>query len=97
MSVKSGFDMIKDTFKGWQEDGALDLGAALAYYALFSLAPLLLIATAVAGLLWDRGKVQGQLIDQLQGLVGPQGAQAIETMLANAGKHGAGSPRSSAW
>jgi membrane protein len=86
MSVKSGFDMIKETFKGWQEDGALDLGAALAYYAIFSLAPLLLIVIAVASLVWGRGAVQGQLVGELRGLVGEQGGQAIQTMVANAGK-----------
>jgi len=90
MNVKAGFDMIKETFKEWQEDGALDLGAALSYYAIFSLAPLLLIVIGVAGLVWGREAVQGQLVSQLQGLVGEQGGQAIQTMIANAGKHGSG-------
>jgi membrane protein len=90
MSVKPGFDLIKESFKEWQKDGALDLGAALAYYAIFSLAPLLLVALAVAGLLWDRGQIQSQLIAQVQDLMGPQGAQAVETMLSNAGRHGSG-------
>ncbi|HTG34192.1 MAG TPA: YihY/virulence factor BrkB family protein [Thermoanaerobaculia bacterium] len=88
--VKSGFDLIKESFKGWKEDGALDLGAALAYYTIFSLAPLMLIVVAVAGLVWGREAVQGQLVGQLQGIVGPQGGQAIQTMVANAGQHGSG-------
>jgi membrane protein len=88
--VKSGFDLIKASFKGWQEDGALDLGAALAYYTIFSLAPLLLIVIAVAGLVWGREAVQGQLMGQMQGIVGAQGAEAIQTMVANAGKQGSG-------
>ena len=90
MNVKSGFDMIKESFKGWMEHGALDLGAALAYYAIFSLAPLLLIVIGVAGLIWSRDAVQGQLVGQLQGIVGQQGGQAIQAMIANAGKHGSG-------
>ena len=90
MNVKSGFSLIKESFQEWQKDGALDLGAALAFYTIFSLAPLLLVALAVAGLLWDRGQIQGQLIAQIQGLVGPQGAQAVQMMLANAGRHGSG-------
>jgi membrane protein len=90
MNVKPGFGLIKETFQGWSDDGALDLGAALAYYALFSLAPLLLIVIAVAGLVWGREAVQGQLVSQLQGLVGTEGGQAIQTMIANAGKHGKG-------
>lgn len=88
--VKSGFDLIKESFKGWKDDGALDLGAALAYYTIFSLAPLLLIVTAVAGLVWGREAVQGQLVGQMRGIVGPQGGQAIQTMVANAGQHGGG-------
>lgn len=90
MNVKPGLNLIKESFKEWQKDGALDLGAALAYYTIFSLAPLLLVALAVAGLLWDRGQIQEQLIGQIQGLMGPQGAQAVQTMLANAGQHGSG-------
>jgi membrane protein len=83
-------DMLKETFTGWADDGALDLGAALAYYAIFSLAPLLLIVIAVAGLVWGREAVQGELVGQLRGLVGEQGGEAIQTMIANAGKHGSG-------
>lgn len=90
MNVKSGFGLIKESFQEWQKDGALDLGAALAFYTIFSLAPLLLVALAVAGLLWDRGQIQGQLIAEIQGLMGPQGAQAVQTMLANAGQHRSG-------
>jgi membrane protein len=82
--------LLKETFAGWSDDGALDLGAALAYYAIFSLAPLLLIVIGVAGLVWGREAVQGQLVSQLQGLVGTEGGQAIQTMIANAGKHGKG-------
>jgi membrane protein len=82
--------LLKETFTGWSDDGALDLGAALAYYAIFSLAPLLLIVIAVAGLVWGRQAVQGQLVSQLQGLVGEQGGQAIQTMIANASKPGSG-------
>jgi membrane protein len=89
-AVKSGFSMIKESFKGWMDDGALDLGAALAYYTIFSLAPLLLIVIGVAGLVWGREAVQGQLVSQLQGVVGPQGSEAIQTMIANAGRHGSG-------
>lgn len=90
LSAKSLFGLVKESFREWQTDGALDLGAALAYYAIFSLAPLLLVVIGVAGLVWGREAVQGQLVSQLQGLVGEQGGQAIQTMIANAGKHGSG-------
>lgn len=90
MNVKPGFSLIKESFQEWRKDGALDLGAALSYYTIFSLAPLLLVALAVAGLLWDRGQIQSQLIGQMQSLMGQQGAQAVQTMLDNAGRQRSG-------
>jgi len=90
MNVKSGLRLIKESFQEWRNDGALDLGAALAYYTIFSLAPLLLIVIAVAGLFFGRDAVQGRLVGELQGLVGPQGGQAIQTMVANAGRERSG-------
>jgi membrane protein len=90
MDVKSAFGLVKESFKEWQEDGALDLGAALAYYTIFSIAPMLLVVVAVAGWVWGREAVQGQLVSQMQGLLGTQGAEAIQGMIANAGKHGSG-------
>jgi membrane protein len=86
--VKSGFGLLKETFQEWKDDEALELGAALAYYTLFSLAPLLLIIIAIAGLVWGREAVQGQIVQQIQGLVGRQGAEAVQTMVANAGRQG---------
>ncbi len=90
MNPKSGLGMLKETFKEWQDDDALQLGASLSYYTIFSLAPMLLIVIAVAGLIYGREAVQGQLVGQLRGLVGEQGGEAIQTMVANAGLHGSG-------
>ena len=90
MNPKSGFGLLKETFKEWQDDDALQLGASLSYYTIFSLAPLLLIVIAVAGLVYGREAVQGQLVGELRGLVGEQGGEAIQTMVANAGRHGSG-------
>jgi membrane protein len=84
------FSLAKESFKEWQEDGALQLGAALSYYTIFSIAPLLLIAIAIAGVAFGREAVEGQLVGQIEGLVGRQGAEAVQTMIANAGKHGQG-------
>lgn len=86
MNVKSGFQMLKETFQEWKDDEALQLGAALAYYTIFSIAPMLLVAISVAGLVWEREAVQGQIVQQIQGLVGREGAEAIQTMVANAGR-----------
>ncbi|HSN85991.1 MAG TPA: YihY/virulence factor BrkB family protein [Thermoanaerobaculia bacterium] len=90
MNLKSGFGMLKESFQEWKDDDALSLGAALAYYTIFSLAPMLLIAISVAGLVFGREAAQGELVGQIRGLVGQQGAEAIQTMVANAGKQGSG-------
>lgn len=87
MHAKSIFSLLKESFKEWQEDEALQLGAALAYYTIFSLAPMLLVVIGVAGLAFGREAVQGQLDNQIQGLVGAQGADAIQGMVANAGRN----------
>jgi membrane protein len=90
MQIKPVFSLLKESFKEWMDDDALDLGAALAYYTIFSLAPLLLVVIAVAGFFFGREAIQGQLVGQIEGLVGRQGAEAIQTMVANAGRHGSG-------
>lgn len=90
MNLKSGFGLLKESFKEWMDDGALQLGAALSYYTIFSLAPMLLIAISVAGLIFGREAAQGELVGQLRGLIGQQGAEFIQTMVANAGKQGQG-------
>jgi membrane protein len=90
MKVGTAFSFVRDTFKEWNDDDALDLGAALSYYTLFSLAPMLLVVIAIAGIFFGREAVQGQLVGQIGGLVGKQGGEAIQTMVANAGKHGSG-------
>lgn len=90
MHAKSIFSLLKESFKEWQEDEALQLGAALAYYTLFSIAPLLLVVISVAGFFFGREAVQGQLDNQIQGMVGAQGADAIQAMVANAGRHEGG-------
>lgn len=90
MNLKSGFGLLKESFEEWKDDGSLELGAALAYYTIFSLAPMLLIAISVAGLIFGREAAQGELVGQLRGLIGQQGAEFIQTMVANAGKQGSG-------
>jgi membrane protein len=80
----------RETLDRWMEDKASGLAAALAYYALFSLAPLLLIATAVAGLAVGQQAVEGHLYVQIAGLVGKDSAQAIQSIVANVGLHPSG-------
>jgi len=68
----------------WMEHRAASKGAALAFYSLFSLAPILVLVIAIAGFFYGREAAQGQLIDELRGLVGPQGATTIQAILAGA-------------
>ncbi|MGQ0601560.1 MAG: YihY/virulence factor BrkB family protein [Anaerolineales bacterium] len=77
------WELIKTTFAEWNQDQAPRLGAALAYYAVFSLAPLLVIALSIAGLIFGVEAATGQLIGQLQGLVGQEAAAAIQAMIEN--------------
>ena len=67
----------------WIDDHAQSMGAALSYYTVFSLAPLLLIAISVAGLVFGRDAAQGAVVDQLQGLIGQSSAEAIQGLLKN--------------
>jgi membrane protein len=82
--------LIRQSFKDFNDDRASMLGAALAYYTLFSIAPMLVVATGVAGLVFGEKAVQGQLSEQLDELIGPQGADAVEVMLANMHDQGSG-------
>ncbi|KAM3098180.1 YihY/virulence factor BrkB family protein [Phormidesmis sp. 146-12] len=90
MKLKDVVKILKDTVAEWSEDNVPLLAAALAYYTVFSLAPLLLIAIAIAGAVFGEEAAKGELIGQIQGLVGSEGAEAIQTMIANANKPGSG-------
>ena len=78
--------VLSKAFNAWIDDHAQSMGAALSYYTIFSLAPLLLIAISVAGLVFGRDAAQGAVVDQLQGLIGQGGAQAVQDLLKNVSK-----------
>jgi membrane protein len=84
--IKNLPNLFKLTYQGWKEDNASRLSAALAYYTVFSLAPMLIIAIAVAGLLWQREAVQEQVLSQIGGLVGEQGRVFISDLLESASR-----------
>jgi hypothetical protein len=90
MKPKSIFGLLKDTFTEWREDKASRLGAALAYYAIFSIGPLILVAIAIAGFVFGEEAASGQIEQSLGGVLGPEGAAVIEQSVANAAKPGAG-------
>ena len=89
--VKSIFKLIKQAFSEWQQDKASMLAAALAYYTVFSIAPLLVIAIAIAGAVFGQDAAQGEIVSQINQLVGQEGAKAVETILANADRPELGS------
>lgn len=75
----------KDVVNGWLEAEAFTLAASLAYYAIFSIAPLLLISIRIASLFLDRTAVVESLTNELTGVIGPSGSDAITQMLEAAG------------
>ena len=90
MKLAGLWELLKDMVKQWIDDGVPRLGAALAFYTLLSLAPLLVVVTAIAGLLFGEQAARGQLVDQIQAQVGPAGANTIQTLLAHAHRPGLG-------
>jgi membrane protein len=77
--------LLKTAASDWSRHRSARLGAALAYYSVFSLGPLLLIVTAVAGLVFGADAVRGALSEQFRSMLGPTGSQAVEAMLKGAG------------
>jgi membrane protein len=88
--VKALFGLLKDTFSEWKEDKASRLAAALSYYTVFSLAPLLIIVIAIVGLLLGQAAVQKAILDQFTGVFGPQSSNLIQTMIESTRKPAAG-------
>ncbi len=90
MGAKAFWELLMEAGSGWWRDNAPRLGAALAYYTIFSLAPVLLITVAVCGLIFGRAAAEGQLLGELRDLVGEQGGGALQTMLASASQPSTG-------
>lgn len=86
MKPKIIVELLKETFKEWQEDKASRLAAALAYYTAFSIAPLFIIAIAIAAVVFGQEAAQGGIFQQLKDLIGSEGAAAVETMIENSRK-----------
>lgn len=88
ITPKTSISLLKETFNEWSEDNAPRLGAALAYYTIFSLAPLLVIVIAVTGLVWGNqsGEVRAEVTAQIEALMGAGGADMVRTVLDNMGR-----------
>jgi membrane protein len=83
-SLRGVWHLLRDTVEGFIDDDALSRGASIAYYTLFSLAPILLIVVALAGLAFGRDAARGALVDQLSGLMGGKSAEALQAMIESA-------------
>src|SRR5437660_1047855 len=81
MPFKRTRALISTSIKAWVDDYAPSMGAALSYYTLFSVAPLLLIVIAIAGMAFGEQAARGQIFWQLRELVGEGGATAIQSLL----------------
>src|SRR3954454_15875827 len=79
---KHAAKLFIQSFKAWSDDYAPSMGAAISYYTVFSLAPLLVIVIAIAGAVFGREAVQGQISGEIAGIVGAQGAKMVEGLIA---------------
>lgn len=82
---RTSWQLLKDTTREWRKDNALRIGAALSYYTLFSLPPLLFVSVAIAGLVFEEETVRGQLLEQVRVLGGDTVAKTIQVILENTG------------
>ena len=83
MTLRTVASLLRSTLQAWQKDDASRLAAALAYYTIFSLAPVLVIVVAIAGAVFGQDAVQGELVGQLRSLIGQQGADMVQLALSN--------------
>src|SRR5215467_2949588 len=81
LPAKELLELLKVTVYEWIDDRAPRLGASLAFYTLLSLAPLLVVIVAVAAIVYGQEAARGQLVWQIQDLVGPEGAKAIQGLI----------------
>ncbi len=84
ISPRRTFSLLKETFQEWQDDKCARLAAALAYYTVFSLAPLLIIVIAIVGAIFGEQAARGEIVEQIGDLVGREGAEFIQTAIENA-------------
>jgi len=89
-ALSAAWLLLKDTLTGFIEDEGLSRGASIAYYTLFSIAPVLLVVVAIAGLAFGREAAEGAIVDQLSVLMGHKTAEALQGMIESAAKPGEG-------
>ena len=80
------FRLLKEAFKEWSDDRAPVLGAALAYYTIFSIGPLLVAVIGIVGLVLGPDAASGQVADTLKGFLGEDGAKTVQSIIVGASK-----------
>ena len=85
--VREWWPLVKKAVQAWSDDYAPSMGAGIAYYTTFSLAPLLIIVIGVAGLVFGQEAARGEIVGQLAGLVGEQSAKTVQSLLTTANQH----------
>ena len=90
MKLKLAWSLLADTFSKWNEHKAIRLGAALAYFGIFAIAPVLIIAIAIAGLVYGRAAAEGNIVRSISGVVGSSNAQFVQGLVESASQPGAG-------
>lgn len=91
-SVHTVYELVKETATEWISKGVPRLGAALAFYTLFAIAPLIVLVVAIAGFWFGQEAAEGELFSQISGMVGPEGGKAIQAIVSAANR-----PQAGAW
>jgi membrane protein len=81
---------LQEVYSEWRADNALTQGAALAYYTIFSMAPLLMLVVAIAGLALGRSAAQGELVERIRAAVGPEAGRVVAGVLEQVSRPSAG-------
>ncbi|MDX1953382.1 MAG: YihY/virulence factor BrkB family protein [Verrucomicrobiota bacterium] len=90
LSAKGIWELFRDAAKDWMSDGAPRLGASLAFYTIFSLSPLFVIAIGLVGLVFDEELARQQVFSQVSGLLGEKGGEALQAIITNPEKETTG-------
>ncbi len=91
-NIKENWRLLKETISEWQFNQVSLLASSLAYYTVFSLAPLMIIVIMIVGAIFGEAAARGEVVGRIQGVVGEQGAEVIETAIANMQEDTTGGP-----
>ena len=86
--IKFVLRLIYDAYNEWSHDRAARIGAALAYYALFSIAPLLVIMITIAGAVYGEAAAEGRIVSAISGQIGPDAAAGVERFIQDVNNTG---------